>query len=82
MKGAMCTSVLYNRTLERKRYLEDRGYTVNCIWECEYRHMRKTDENMKAFRSSYNQQPDGGSGMSVEQIIDSVRSGVMFGVVR
>ena len=27
-------SELYRRTLERQRYLEDRGYRVVCMWEC------------------------------------------------
>ena len=59
-------SELYRRTLERQRYLEDRGYRVVCMWECEYKHMRKTDENLQEFRLSYKQEPNGRSGMSVE----------------
>jgi hypothetical protein len=75
-------SELYRRTLERQRYLEDRGYRVVCMWECEYKHMRKTDENLQEFRLSYKQEPNGRSGMSVEQILSATRSGTMFGVVR
>jgi hypothetical protein len=74
-------SELYCRTLERQRYLEDCGYRVVCIWECEYKHMRKTDENLQEFRLSYKQEPNGRSGMSVEQILSATRFGTMFGVV-
>ena len=75
-------SELYRRTIERQRYLESRGYKVVCIWECEYKNMRKTDENLKDFRFSYKQEPNCRSGMSVEQIISSIRSDTLFGVVR
>ena len=75
-------SELYRRTLERQRYLEDRGYRVVCMWECEYKHMRKTDENLQEFRLSYKQEPNCRSGMSVEQILSATRSGTMFGLVR
>ena len=75
-------SELYRRTIERQRYLESRCYKVVCIWECEYKNMRKTDENFKDFRFSYKQEPNCRSGMSVEQIISSIRSDTLFGVVR
>ena len=44
--------------------------------------MRKTDENLQEFRLSYKQEPNGRSGMSVEQILSAIRSDTMFGVVR
>jgi hypothetical protein len=75
-------SELFRRTIERQRYLEDRGYRVVRMWECEYKHMRKTDENLQEFRLSYKQEPNGRSGMSVEQILSAIRSDTMFGVVR
>ena len=75
-------SELYRRTIERQQYLESRGFKVVCIWECEYKNMRKTDENLKDFRFSYKQEPNCRSGMPVEQIISSIRSDTLFGVVR
>ena len=42
-------SVLFECTIERKRNLENRGYTVVDIWECEYKQMRKTDKDLKLF---------------------------------
>ena len=75
-------SELYRRTLERQRYLEDREYRVVCIWECQYKHMRKADENLPDFCFSHKQEPNGRSVMSVEQILSAIRSGTMFCVVR
>ena len=47
-------SVLYERTLQRKRYLDGRGYTVVFMWECECKHMRKTDEDLKELKNLKN----------------------------
>ena len=43
-------SVLYERTIQRKHYLKDRGFTVVDIWECEYKQKRKSTETLKLFR--------------------------------
>jgi hypothetical protein len=43
-------SVLYERTVQRNRYLEERGYTVIEILECENKQMRKTSDDLKLFR--------------------------------
>ena len=51
----MPTSVLYERTLERKRYLEANGYKVVFMWECEYKNLPRTDEDLKEFLQTYNQ---------------------------
>lgn len=49
-KCNLATRELYHRTPERQRYLEGRRYRVVCISECEYKHVRKTDENLQDFR--------------------------------
>jgi very-short-patch-repair endonuclease len=73
--------VLYERTIERKRYLQDRGYTVVDIWECLYKQMRKTDDDLKLFRQNYKQGLDVKTAMSEAEILSMIKSGKIFGVV-
>ena len=56
--------VLFERTMQRKRYLEDRGFTAVDIWECEYKQMRKTNDDLKVFRQNYMQGLDVRTAMS------------------
>jgi hypothetical protein len=74
-------SVLFERTIERKRYLEDRGFTVVDIWECEYKQMRKTDEDLKLFRQNYIQGLDVRTTMSENEVLSKITEGEIFGVV-
>ena len=48
-KCGVPVSVIYEQTIQRKKYLEERGYKVIDIWECEYISMRKTDKDLKVF---------------------------------
>ena len=38
----------YDRTMERQNMLEEAGYKVECIWECEWNEIKKTLENKQA----------------------------------
>jgi hypothetical protein len=40
---------LYQRTLDRHRYIESHGYEITTMWECELAEMMKTDLPMKHF---------------------------------
>jgi len=40
---------LYDKTLEKKKYLEDHGYTYKCIWESDFDLCMERDSDMKAF---------------------------------
>ena len=74
-------SVLFERTIERKRNLENRGYTVVDIWECEYNQMRKTDEDLQLFRQNYIQGLDVRTTMSENKVLSKIMEGEIFGVV-
>ena len=65
-------SVLYERTIQRKRYLEDRRFTVVDIWECEYcmyKQKRKSTKTLKLFRQNYVQGLDLRTTMHVRKRI-------------
>lgn len=64
--------VLFEQTVLREKYLEDRGYRVIEMWECAYKTMRKTDEDLKEFLGNYKQGLDCKTEMSVSDIL-SVR---------
>ena len=74
-------SVLFERTIERKHYLEDRGFTVVDIWECEYKQMRKTDKDLKLFRQNYIQGLDVRTTMTENEVLSKITEGEIFGVV-
>ena len=46
--------VLFERTGQKVRYLEEEGFKVVQIWECECRNLRKTEE-LQAFLATYEQ---------------------------
>ena len=52
------------------------------IWECEYKSMRKTDEDLKVFRQNYTQDSDIRTALSVPDVLSMVQNDKMFGVVR
>ena len=66
--------------MQRKRYLEDRGFTAVDIWECEYKQMRKTNDDLKVFRQNYMQGLDVRTAMSENEILSKI-TGEIFGVV-
>lgn len=40
---------LYEKTLDKKRYLENEGYTYFCKWECEFDKEIEMNDNIKSF---------------------------------
>ena len=61
--------------------MEGRGYTVVFMWECEYKNMRKTDEDLKEFLRTYNQQLNPNTKMTENEIIKDVKNETIFVVV-
>ena len=80
MWRAYVTALRTNDT--KKKYLEERRYKVIDIWECEYKSMRKTDEDLKVFRQNYTQDSDIRTALSVPDVLSMVQNDKMFGVVR
>ena len=74
-------SIHYERKIQRKCYLEDCGFTVVDIWECEYKQMRKSDETLKLFRQNYVQGLDLQTTMSESVLLGKIADGEFFGVV-
>ena len=40
---------LYEKTMDKQKYLEDRGYTYRCIWENDFDQKCKEDAQLKEF---------------------------------
>ncbi|XP_053392045.1 uncharacterized protein LOC128554759 [Mercenaria mercenaria] len=40
---------LYDKTVEKRKYLESEGYTYRCIWESDFDKLLKEDQHMKTF---------------------------------
>ena len=39
----------YRRTEQRKQYIQQQGFTVESIWECEFYNLKKQDPELKQF---------------------------------
>ena len=40
---------LYDKTLEKRRYLESEGFTYRCMWECDFKQQLSENTAIKAF---------------------------------
>ena len=72
--------VLFERTGQKVQYLEERGFKVVQMWECEYRELRKTEE-LQAFLATYEQQLDVRTRLTFPELLNEIESGNIFGVV-
>ena len=43
---------LYDKTIEKKLFVESQGYTYECIWECEFKTELLSNSNMRQFINS------------------------------
>ena len=44
---------LHQATVEKAKYLEDKGYVVVQVWECDIRRELERDEEMKRYFDNY-----------------------------
>jgi hypothetical protein len=72
--------VLFERTGQKVQYLEEQGFKVVQMWECEYRELRKTKE-LQAFLATYEQQLDVRTRLTFPELLNEIESGNIFGVV-
>ena len=72
---------LYRQTMKRQQHLTSMGYNVIHIWECEFKRQCETDENLKKFLRRFHRPLDRVYRLSLEDIIDHVISGNIFGAV-
>ena len=74
-------STLYEQTLKRKQELTSMGYTVIDIWECEFKHQCENGPETQQFLKSFQRPLDNVHCLSLEDIVDNVLSGNLFGAV-
>ena len=72
---------LYDETQERKQRLIDMGYNVVSIWECEFLHQIETDESLQQFLARFHRPLDNVQRLTLQDIIDNIISGALFGAV-
>ena len=69
-------------TYKNLQYIQDLGYTLYHIWECEFMNMKKLDSDVRDFCSTVQTVVDKRPKLSEKQIIDEVKSGALFGMVQ
>jgi hypothetical protein len=78
----MSVAELREETRANTEYIQSEGYTVVELWECEWRRMKKTNPLLRRFLDSEFKRPlDHYWTLTQEQILESVVSGSLFGVV-
>ena len=71
----------YQRTQEKIQYIQDNGYGVKQMWECDWDRLKKEDPAVKAFVKSRQRPCDGQFKMSEETILEAVMNDRMFGAL-
>ena len=75
-------SELRAETAANTEYIQNEGYTVVELWECEWRRMKKTNPLLRRFLDSEFKRPlDQCWTLTQEQILESVVNESLFGVV-
>ena len=81
VKNGKSMQDLYEKTLEKRRYIEELGYEYVGIWECEFYTKKRTDPAMKQFCQARRSPLDGFSVITPQKIIQSVVDGQLFGCI-
>ena len=71
----------YQRTQEKIQYIQDSGYPVKQMWECDWERLKKEDPAMKAFVKDMQRPCDGQFKMTEETILRAVMEDRMFGAL-
>ncbi len=66
----------YERTINREKYLRDRGFEVNSIWECEFKNWRVDKTKYLTTFTKFHP-----NGLTQAEIIHYVRMNKIFGAV-
>ncbi|KAK3705281.1 hypothetical protein QZH41_008170 [Actinostola sp. cb2023] len=75
-------SELRTETEANTEYIQDHGYEVVEVWECEWRRIKKTNPSVKQFLNSKFQRPlDTKWTMTEQEILQAIRDQQLFGVV-
>jgi len=80
----MSMDEVYSETLEKEKYVEDLGYNLKRVWECEWEGMLRRDPSMSKQSRSYITKEYGHPGKSFTQreILELVKGGKMFGLIK
>jgi G:T-mismatch repair DNA endonuclease (very short patch repair protein) len=72
----------YQRTQEKMQYIQDNGYAVKQMWECDWELLKKEDPAVKAFVKDMQRPCDGQFNMTEETtILRAVMEDRMFGAL-
>jgi len=73
---------LREETEKNSQYIQDEGYHLVEMWECEWRRLKRTNRSIRNFLTHEFQRPlDSYSNLTSEQILTGVLNGSLFGVV-
>jgi G:T-mismatch repair DNA endonuclease (very short patch repair protein) len=71
----------HQRTQEKIQYIQDNGYLVKQMWECDRERLKKKDPAVKAFITDRQRPCDGQFKMTEETILRAVMEDRMLGAL-
>jgi hypothetical protein len=71
----------YQRTQEKMQYIQDNGYAMKQMWECDWERLKKEHPAVKAFVKDMQRPCDGQFKMMEETILRAVMEDRMFGAL-
>ena len=71
---------LYQKTKAKIEYIQENGFNVKQMWECDWRRMRRQDPELSQFVASMKRPCDGMYKMNREEILKAIRQQWIFGV--
>ena len=71
----------YKKTLERREYVENLGYKYVEMWECKFYQLKRTNHDLKQFLKERKHPLDHKTKLTMAEIINAIKSGLLFGCV-
>ena len=73
--------VRYKKTLEKREYIEKLGYKFVEMWECDFNRLKKANLDLQQFLQKRKHPLNFKHELTMNEIVDAIKSGVLFGCV-
>ncbi|XP_071847518.1 uncharacterized protein [Apostichopus japonicus] len=80
-KTGVPMKTLFENTREIRQYVIDQGYNYEEVWECQFREMKKHNQNLRHFLSTLYRPLEFKNKLTEDQIIRAIQDNQLFGFV-
>ncbi len=71
----------YQKTLEKREYIESLGYKFVEMWECDFNRLKRNDAKLSQFLAKRQRPLDSKTNLTMTEIIDAIKSVKLYGCV-